>query len=600
MATLYTDDFNRANENPITGWTTAVTAMKIVSNVATSTAGANDNFSFINGASSMTAQWSQVTLTASDSSSGGGPAVRMAASRMGYNAYVYATSIDITRDGSTSLGSTSRTRSFSDVLLLEMNTTTPVLKINGATVLTGTSDSTYSSGSPGIGCWENSTSGVTTLDTWSAGDFSSSGSVPKLTLLGVGAIRLAAACQLAYPLGRRKFFQVLAAMFHPIRKLCIAMLLLAASGGSAEATPSISGQSGGIAHGDSLTLTGSGFGTKSIAGPMLYDDFDDGAVSDDVESRAPQIHQGGLSSYSTWAKDGGGDYGAEIIRLNATSLKARSSKHARMTFDDSAFYGLNLYVPYTFATGNELFISFYYRYTKTGAAYPRQTKAWVAYDGSWGDHAYFSTAFGNCEGGGWRQHRTDISSDIEIGLDGPDINGEWVRFESYLKQSSASTGNGAWTARVYRPTIGTPDIIENIITNAVMRGSSTNWTKWTFGGGYYSMCGSSDFGTVDVDEFYMDNTQARVELANASTLASATVRELQVPTAWSDTSVTVTVNRGVFGDGDSVYAYIYDSTGSANATGILLSGGGGSSPGGSMDVRNVPHQNGIARTVSVR
>jgi|CXWL01.1.fsa_nt_gi hypothetical protein len=172
MAILHSDNFDRADQDPITGWTTAVAGLKIVTNQATSRTNSTDNFSFINGASSMTAQWAQVTQTASDTNSGGGPAVRMAASRIGYNVYVYATTIELTRDGVTLLGSVSRTRNLSDVILLEMNTTTPIVKINGVTVLTGATDSTYSSGSPGVGMWENNTAGVTKFNNWTAGNFS--------------------------------------------------------------------------------------------------------------------------------------------------------------------------------------------------------------------------------------------------------------------------------------------------------------------------------------------------------------------------------------------------------------------------------------------
>ena len=74
---------------------------------------------------------------------------------------------------------------------------------------------------------------------------------------------------------------------------------------------------------------------------------------------------------------------------------------------NGSYWGMNLIVPYTkFTTGDELYISFYYRLTKTGASFPRQTKAWIAYSAT-GDKAYFSTAFDNCEAGGFRLHRTE-------------------------------------------------------------------------------------------------------------------------------------------------------------------------------------------------
>jgi|CXWL01.1.fsa_nt_gi hypothetical protein len=336
--------------------------------------------------------------------------------------------------------------------------------------------------------------------------------------------------------------------------------------------PSITETSGSSAHNGSLTLTGSGFGAKTIAGPMLYDDFDTGVINSSVETRAPLIHQGSLASYNLWQKDGGGSYSDQVIRLNNSSPKVRSSLHARAIFNNSAFWGLNLFVPYTgFTTGNELFISFYYRMTRTGASYGRQSKAWIAYDNSWADRAYWSTAYNGCEGGGWRQHRTDID-DRSFPLEGNQIDKEWVRFEHYLKQSSPGGSNGMWRTTVHRPSLGSPVIISQSLANVPLRTSATEWTRWVFGGAYYSMCSASDFATLDVDDFYFDNTQARVELGNASTLALCTSRELQRATAWANDRITITVNRGYLGDRTTVYAYVYDATGTANAVGFPVSG----------------------------
>lgn len=344
---------------------------------------------------------------------------------------------------------------------------------------------------------------------------------------------------------------------------------------SATTTPSITGTSGSSAHNGSLTLTGSGFGTKTIAGPMLYDDFDSGVANSSVETRVPISHQGGLASYSLWQTDGAGDYTSQVIRLDNNTPKRRSSLHTRAIFNNSAMWGLNLFVPYTgFTTGTELFISFYYRMTRTGTSYPRQSKAWIAYDSSWNDRAYWSTAYNNCEGGGWRQHRTEID-DRSFPLGGEQIDREWVRFEHYLKQSSPGGSNGMWRTTVHRPSLGSPVIISQSLTAIPLRMSATEWTRWVFGGAYYSMCSASDTATVDVDEFYFDNTQARIELGNASTLASCTIRELQRATAWSNDSITITVNRGYLGDGTTVYAYVYDATGTPNAIGFPVSGSGG-------------------------
>jgi chitodextrinase len=348
-----------------------------------------------------------------------------------------------------------------------------------------------------------------------------------------------------------------------------------ASGGT-PGTPSISGVSGTFSQGQSITIAGSSFGSKSHAGPMLWDDFDSGASGSAVAGpsggTAPLIHQGNLASYNEWVRDGGGDYLPQSVVFNSSSPKANSSLHARMVFTNADMWGLNLYVPYSqFTTGNELYISFYYRMSKIGAVpFPRQIKPWIAYNSSWNDKAYWNTAYDNCQAGGYRMHITENSPDFSFSLSGTGTEGEWVRFESYLKQSSPGGSNGHWRAIAYRPTLGTPAKASRTLSDVLMRTSSDNWTRWTFGGGYYSMCNPGDNGTVDVDEFYMDSTQARVEVCNAPTLSASTKCELQIPMAWSDTSITATFKKGYISSASTAYVYVINASGSVNAAGHAI------------------------------
>ncbi len=355
--------------------------------------------------------------------------------------------------------------------------------------------------------------------------------------------------------------------------LALASSLAAACGGGGDSAPAppagspptINGVSGTTSHGNSITISGSSFGSKSHAGPMLYDDFDDASTAN-IAGRVPQVHQGNLSGYNAWEQSIVGSGAPNVVRNNS-GLKARSTWHARMAFTSSSYTSLELAIRDLsyFTTGAEVYVSFYYRYT-ADANHPRQTKAFIAYNGT--DKAYFSTAFDTCEAGGWRQHRTEGGFlDNTIGLDGPEINGEWVRFENYLKQSAPNTANGAWETAVYRPTLGTPERLTDSLGNAQMRTSPDDWTEWTFGGAYWSMCPMSlETGTIDIDEFYMDSTPTRVEVCNAPTFSASTRCELQLPTAWSDTSITVTFKQGHLGAG-TAYVYVVNAGGGVNAAG---------------------------------
>ena len=80
------------------------------------------------------------------------------------------------------------------------------------------------------------------------------------------------------------------------------------------------------------------------------------------------------------------------------------------------------------------------------------------------------------------------------------------------------------------------------------------------------MCGLTDTGTIDIDEIYIDSTRARVEVCNAPTLAASTRCELQLPTAWSDSSITVTLKQGYLPAGIA-YVYVMNAAGGVNAAG---------------------------------
>ncbi len=85
-------------------------------------------------------------------------------------------------------------------------------------------------------------------------------------------------------------------------------------------------------------------------------------------------------------------------------------------------------------------------------------------------------------------------------------------------------------------------------------------------------CDGAD-GSYNYDDIFMNNTQARVEIGNASTWAACTMREIQIPTSWSASSIAVTVNQGSFASDATAYLYVVDSTGAVNSSGYEITFG---------------------------
>ena len=66
------------------------------------------------------------------------------------------------------------------------------------------------------------------------------------------------------------------------------------------------------------------------------------------------------------------------------------------------------------------------------------------------------------------------------------------------------------------------------------------------------------------DDVYIDYTRARVVLGNNSVYASCTYFEAQVPTAWSASSTTIDFNQGSFASEDTAYLYLIDENGTVS------------------------------------
>jgi len=73
---------------------------------------------------------------------------------------------------------------------------------------------------------------------------------------------------------------------------------------------------------------------------------------------------------------------------------------------------------------------------------------------------------------------------------------------------------------------------------------------------------------LNTDDIYISDSQARIELGNASTWNSCTVREIQIPTDWESDTVTFNTSLGSFNNGDDVWIYIVDDLGQVNSEGF--------------------------------
>ena len=354
-----------------------------------------------------------------------------------------------------------------------------------------------------------------------------------------------------------------------LRRSTIAVML-AAHCHLAVADPVITGVSGNAVHGQTLTITGTGFGTKSPAKPYAYGDFE-GPTSQPNAA---------LSQVSSWTLLSNLSAASGIGIRGTAALQSYVFVGQEQNFGALlGFYGLplNSYGErwYIFRKGRRNF-------AVTGAYNWKNLRFWYA-SGS------LYTQIGN----GNISEEAIPNAGYMCAWQGPLSS---VCTDSITEAQTRAEPYGSWFTEQY---IGTPGTgANNGFFRYIVNGRLAVEIPYTdYAPKYFAMAqgtpremyiihdesandpdppsGSQTFW----DDVYFDRTWSRVMLSNRSTWGTASngpLYEIQIPTAWSTTSVTVQVNRGELTAG-TVYLYVVDSNNVANATGypVTLAGSGG-------------------------
>ena len=332
--------------------------------------------------------------------------------------------------------------------------------------------------------------------------------------------------------------------------------------------PSITATSGEWSHSNSVTISGSGFGSKSPATPTKWDNFEAGSVGSLVAGTTPIY---------------GSAWGDLFIDANARpkfsdtklrhSLSTRSARHDYVTGTN---YNSSIEHLGTHAV---LYMTFWWNWQRQPSTpYARGMKPWQEF-GTVSDEPGAYIGFGNPDlaDGAVRNAVIDSGTSADTTMFGnialQNIENEWIRHEVYLMQSSPNLFNGQFSYWIHRPNAGTPVIaLQGSDTTYRTRTSSGTWNQWTIGAYHARDDPATAAAYIYSDDVYLDVTQARVEVGNASTWATCTKREIQIPTAWVDGSITVMVNRASYGAADAAWLYVVDSSG-VNSAGFAITFG---------------------------
>lgn len=344
-------------------------------------------------------------------------------------------------------------------------------------------------------------------------------------------------------------------------RILLALVLLPAL---AFAQPSVTSVTGTVAHGGTITITGTGFGTKPTTSPVHDVDFEDG--------------------YGTLVPR----YSAEDISIENISRNPFSAKASYADMNGSnqlSFLGdsgtsWKFYLSYWVWAGSNI----EWGCQINGDLNLGNVKFFRMNRGA-GQEYLISSGGSNSPGCQWYLNRVSQSG-MNNGTKwwhDPDLHGhpssfptdQWNLVEVEIIES---TGLGVADGS-YRYWLNGEEMI--FLENIVTRNNATVPASMLFLGIENKRWEESGDSTPDdyyIDDLYLDQTPARVMLANASSFGSTTVREIQEILSWSDTSITVKVRQGNYADDETAYVYVADDDGEISNGAPVTIGTAGPAP----------------------
>ncbi|HMN19010.1 MAG TPA: hypothetical protein PKA31_00230 [Candidatus Moranbacteria bacterium] len=320
----------------------------------------------------------------------------------------------------------------------------------------------------------------------------------------------------------------------------------------AHAAPSISSLQGTVQQGQTITVSGSNFGTKSSAAPYRWDNFEQGASG--------QLVTG-------WSGGTGSDlarYSSEVSR--GSSGHSISSKHSFRPATENVSLCVNDY-----DNGYPLlYLDYWYRLTPldSSGTNGRNYKPWRV----WTNDITLQMNPGIFRPGNgglfaiWDDAYPTQPPGVELWNDEDRMYGTWKHEQVIYKTSTPGVGDGVMYRYVNsRPSTPFSNTVvfrlRNVLPTEIRIGHY--WATDEDPGDPISMPANTGADAY-IDDLYIDRTWARVEIGNAPVYADCTHREIQIPSAWNSSQVSFTVNQGSFSNGATAYLFVTDQNNSVS------------------------------------
>jgi hypothetical protein len=326
--------------------------------------------------------------------------------------------------------------------------------------------------------------------------------------------------------------------------------------------PAISGVTGGsLSHGETVTISGTNFGFKSQGPPLIWETFESGSNGQlvrDVVGWQPYSENRGGAIYSTLLSHGGANsvYSDALVYGDYFGSNKATVEGAHDILFSSCWWRTN-----NVTVGDDRGLIKLTRFSTTENWYQ-------------GRGVPFISGMSAGSGGGGSQspqvgyyNSSAVEVYTNVGPGGAYLSAPfnaWTRVDLASQLSTAGASDGWIWGAITGPTSRSVKAGYSIATRGsgqtfqfkgiLLPTMSTNQYAATPYGDYQLYC----------DDVYVDNTLARVEIGNESTYDECTHLEIQIPSAWSATSVTIEANTGSFANGPA-YLFVIDEDGTASA-----------------------------------
>jgi hypothetical protein len=370
-------------------------------------------------------------------------------------------------------------------------------------------------------------------------------------------------------------------------KISLTILLVLLAAGYSNSAPSISNAS---VTSSAIAISGTDFGIKTTAAPLKFEQFEGATAGNTVPSELPYWsgHGGTKNGYSKdplissdnqrtsistknaavyLSRSEGVDWVAQQAWANDIGFSSTGKVYVNLwvyfdpvdspTFTDEkyTYYQIKLFNLNTETSSNgdnvrpylSEFIFFDYappQYAGYSQAYHRNGRV---------SHADQSLHFDNST-----INRTEANWYNVVLVSSPGTNDDDAANTDGWRVVSISDGNTAYQVKT--------ETDKNYLDDETKGNNPIDSFKF---GWYLGANVSTGATTIYYDDIYLDNTFQRVEIGDNATYANCTKREIQPPTAWTDTGATVTLNRGSFSPGDTAYVFVIDAN-NAPSTGYEI------------------------------